>query len=140
MGSSLVLIDTSVWILALSRSAPPEVKDEVSHLLAENVVAIVPMIFLELLGGTRSLDDFNRLQSRFSALHQMPADEANWETAIQLAFKLRRGGKMIPYTDILIASAAITNDCTLLHCDRHFDLIAEAGHLKVKSLVSIARE
>jgi hypothetical protein len=70
----------------------------------------------------------------------MPADEANWETAIQLAFKLRQGAKMIPYTDILVAWSAIVNNCTLLHCDRHFDLIAEAGHLKVKSLISIARE
>jgi len=60
MGSSLVLIDTSVWILALRKSAPPEVKDEVGHLLAENMVAIVPMIRLELLGGTKSLDEFNQ--------------------------------------------------------------------------------
>ena len=140
MGSSLVLIDTSVWILALRKSALPEVKDEVAHLLAENMVAIVPMIRLELLGGTKSMDEFNRLQSRLSALHQIPIDEANWEIAIQLAFRLRRGGKMIPYTDILIASVAITNDCTLFHCDRHFDLIAEDSHLKVKSLVSMARE
>jgi predicted nucleic acid-binding protein len=137
MSSNLVLIDTSVWILALRKSAPPEVKDEVGHLLAENRVAIVPMICLELLGGTKSLDEFNRLQSRLGALHQMPADEANWETAIQLAFKLRRGGKMIPNTDILIASAAITNNCTLLHCDRHFDLMAENSRLNVRSLVSI---
>jgi predicted nucleic acid-binding protein len=140
MGSDLVLIDTSVWIMALGKSAPPELKAEVSHLLAEDMVAIDSMIRLELLGGTKSLDEFNRLQSRLSALHQVPKDEANWETAIQLAFQLRRGGKMIPYTDILIASAAITNDCTLLHSDRHFDVIAEASHLKVKSLVSIAGE
>jgi hypothetical protein len=139
MSNNLVLIDTSVWILALGKSPPPAVKDEVAHLLAENRVAIVPLICLELLGGTKSLNEFNRLKNRLSALHQIPADEANWETAIQLAFKLRHQGKIIPYTDIIIASAAIINNCTLLHCDRHFDLMAENTDLKVKSLISILR-
>ena len=139
MSNNLVLIDTSVWILALRKSPPPAVKDEVAHLLAENRVAIVPLICLELLGGTKSLNEFNRLKNRLSALHQIPADEANWETAIQLAFNLRQRGKIIPYTDIIIASAAIINNCTLLHCDRHFDLMAENTDLKVKSLISILR-
>jgi predicted nucleic acid-binding protein len=139
MSNNLVLIDTSVWILALRKSPPPAVKDEVAHLLAENRVAIVPLICLELLGGTKSLNEFNRLKNRLSALHQISADEANWETAIQLAFKLRQRGKIIPYTDIIIASAAIINNCTLLHCDRHFDLMAENTDLKVKSLISILR-
>jgi len=139
MSSDLVLVDTSIWILALRKSPPPEIRDEVANLLAEDRVAIVPLIRLELLGGAKSLDEFNRLQSRLSALHQMPADEANWETAIQLAFKLRQGGKMIPYTDLLIASAAIVNNCTLLHCDRHFDLMAENTRLNVRSLASIVR-
>ncbi len=114
-----------------------EIRDEVAHLLAENRVAIVPVIRLDLLGGTKPLDDFNRLQSRLNALHQMAADEAIWETAIQLAFRLRQGGKMILYTDLLIASAAIVNSCTLLHCDRHFDLMAEHTRLNMRSLVSI---
>jgi predicted nucleic acid-binding protein len=139
MSNNLVLIDTSVWILALRKSPPPAVKDEVAHLLAENRVAIVPLICLELLGGTKSLNEFNRLKNRLSALHQISADEANWETAIQLAFKLRQQGKIIPYTDIIIASAAIINNCTLLHCDRHFDLMAENTDLKVKSLISVLR-
>jgi predicted nucleic acid-binding protein len=137
MSNTLVLIDTSVWILALRKSPSPVVKDEVEHLLAENRVAIVPMIRLELLGGTESVDEFNRLKSRLDALHQIPANEANWEVATQLSFKLRQQGKVIPYTDILIGAAAIISSCLLLHADRHFDLMAEDTDLKVRSLISI---
>jgi len=139
MSNELVLIDTSVWILALRKSPPPAVKDEVAHLLAENRVAIVPLIRLELLSGVKSLNEFNRLKNRLSALHQIPADEANWEAAIQLAFKLRQQGEIIPYTDIIIASSAIINNFTLLHCDKHFDLMAENTDLNVRSLISIVR-
>ena len=137
MSNNLVLIDTSVWILALRKSPPPAVKDEVDHLLAENRVAIFPMIRLELLGGTKSLNEFNRLKSRLDALHQIPANEASWEAAAQLSFRLRLQGKVIPYTDILIGSAAIMANCLLLHVDRHFDLMAEDTALKVRSFVSV---
>ena len=139
MLNNLVLIDTSVWILALRKSPSPLVKDEVEHLLAENRVAIVPMIRLELLGGTKSLSEFNRLKSRLDALHQIPTNEANWELATQLSFKLRQQGKVIPYTDILIGAAAIITSCLLLHADRHFDLMAEGTKLSVRSLVSVSR-
>ena len=137
MSSDLVLIDTSAWILALRKSPVLVVRDEVDHLLAENRVAIVPMIWLELLGGTKSLNEFNRLKSRLDALHRIPANEANWEAAAQLSFKLRQHGKVIPYTDILIGSAAILANCLLLHADRHFDLMTEDTSLCVKSLVSL---
>jgi len=89
------------------------------------------------LGGTKSLNDFNRLKSRLYALHQIPASEANWEVATQLSFKLRQQGKVIPYTDILIGVAAIITNCLLLHADRHFDLMAENTNLNVRSLISI---
>lgn len=137
MNNKLVLIDTSVWILVLRKSPLPVVKDEVEHLLAEDRVAIVPMIRLELLGGTKSLNEFNRLKNRLDALYQIPADKANWETAAQLSFKLRQQGKTIPYTDILIGSAAILANALLLHADRHFDSMAEDTDLNVRSLVSL---
>jgi len=136
MSSDPVLIDTSVWILALRKSPPPAIKDEVGHLLAENRVAIAPMIRLELLGGTRSASEFDRLKSRLSALHEIPADEANWELATRLSFELRQRGRVVPYTDVLIAAAAMVGGCLLLHADRHFDLMAELTDLSVRSLVA----
>ena len=93
MMTNLVLVDSSVWILALRKSALSIVKDEVDHLLAENRVAIFPMIRLELLGGTKSLNEFNRLKTHLDALHQIPATEASWEAAVHLCFKLRQQGK-----------------------------------------------
>ena len=140
MSNNLVLIDTSVWIPFLRKSPPLAVKDEVEHLLAEDRVAIVPMIRMELLGGTKSLKEFNRLKSRLDALHQIPIGEASWETAANLSFKLRQRGKVIPYTDILIGSAAILAHCLLLHADRHFDLMAEDTDLNARGFVPILNQ
>jgi predicted nucleic acid-binding protein len=135
MSNSLVLIDTSVWVLFLRRSPPEAVEREVAQLLAKDTAAICPMIRLELLGGARSADEFERLKRRLDALRQIPGDEANWEMAARAAFELRQRGKVIPYTDILIGSAAIVADAWLLHADRHFDVMAEETALRVRSMV-----
>jgi len=139
MSDNLVLIDTSIWVPFLRKSPPPVVKNEVDRLLAEDRVAVFPMIRLELLGGAKSLSDFARLRSRLDALHQIPTDKTNWEIAAELSFKLRQRGKVIPYTDILIGSAAILANVLLLHADKHFDLLAEESDLRVRSLVSVSR-
>ena len=137
MTNRLVLIDTSVWILALRKAPVPSVKQRVYELLGENRVATAPIICLELLGGAGSEMEFDRLKSRLAALHQVPLGEGDWEKAARLAFTLRRRGGTFPYADILIGSLAMTNDLLLLHADRHFDLIAQEVPLSVESTVSL---
>ena len=137
MSNNLVLIDTSVWILALRKSYIPLAKEKVEYLLDREEAATTPMVSLELLGGVKSEREFSRLKSRLDALPQIPIGQAEWAQAARFAFQLRRAGKNIPYTDILIGSAAILADVPLLHADRHFDLMAEDTKLTVESLVSI---
>lgn len=131
----MVLIDTSVWILSLGRASHPTVRNKVKALLDDNLVAITPMVSLELLGGTKTTEEFNRLKSRLEALPQLPIGKKEWEEAARTAFQLRRQGKTIPYTDILIAIVAIEAGAILLHADQHFDLMAEITELSVESLL-----
>jgi tRNA(fMet)-specific endonuclease VapC len=134
---SLVLIDTSVWLLSLGKSTQTVVKDRVQKLLEENRVAITPMITLEILGGAKKEEEFIRLKSRLNALHQIQLGEKDWEEAAWIAFRLRRQGKAIPYTDILIATAAIQSQALLLHADHHFGMIAESTGLSQESLLPL---
>jgi len=106
-------------------------------LLRASRVATTPIIRLELLGGTKSTDEFARLKSRLEALHQMPIGDEEWEEAAQIAFHLGRRGKTIPYTDILIASIAIRGNALLLHADKHFDIMAGETGLAVESIISM---
>ena len=50
---------------------------------------------------------------------------AVWSDAVALASDARKRGITVPATDLLVASCARHHDVPLLHCDRHFDLIAE---------------
>jgi len=133
----MVLVDTSVWIFALKKNPLLVLKEKIDLLLQERLILTFGMIKLELLGGTKSRKEFNRLKNRLDALYEIPTRQSLWDKASELAFILRRKGITVPYTDILIASAALYSKVTLLHSDVHFDVIAKHTKLKVESFVSL---
>jgi predicted nucleic acid-binding protein len=131
-----VLVDTSAWILALKIGLATRARSVIDDLLAGRRIAIIPIIRLELLGGTKSQAEFQRLDRRLGALHQLPLAKAEWDESAGLAFRLRRAGVTIPYTDVIIAAAAILHGLPLIHADRHFDLIAGQVTLKAENLLA----
>ena len=136
MTGKYVLVDTSAWILALKNSPVARARSVIDDLLAGGKIAIIPVIRLELLGGTKSTAEFQRLDSRLGALHQLPLAQAEWDESASLAFKLRRTGMTVPYIDIIIAAAAILHGLLLIHADRHFELIAGEVTLKTENLLA----
>jgi hypothetical protein len=132
------LIDTSAWICALRRNGNPKIQARVAELLEKESVLTCGMIKLELLGGTRFEHEYTRLKSRLNALESESNEYASWETAFAMAYQLRRAGLTVPSTDILIAASALRTQATLVHVDRHFDLIATHINLRVESLVENA--
>jgi len=136
----MILVDTSAWIFALRKNPFIKLKSRIDHLLEIDDVFTLGMIRLELLGGTKTKEEFDRLKNRLDALYEISTDAKLWSSAGQLAFDLQRKGLTIPYTDILIANAAIQSKSVLLHADSHFDLIAVQTELKVESCVTQVQE
>jgi len=135
MSNNTFLVDTSAWILALRKDFSPGVKERIDHLLKENTVITTGMVKLEILGGTKTESEFRRLKRRLDALDSVDLDTSLWEESYDLAFKLRRKGITVPYTDILIAACALKIGSTVVHVDAHFDLMAGHISLKVESFV-----
>jgi predicted nucleic acid-binding protein len=135
-----VLIDTSAWLFALRKDFLPEIKDRLDFLLKENLVLTTDIIKLELLAGTRNKTEYDRLKKRLGALENIKTDDSLWDMACDIGFKLRREGVTIPYTDILIATCALSRGCIILHADNHFDLMADHINLKAESFVTVVRK
>ena len=140
MLNELFLVDTSAWILALRKDFSPVLKDRIGLLLKENAVATTGIVKLELLGGTKAEKEFQRLKTRLDALHTVECSLTLWEKAYRLAFKLRRKGITVPFTDILIAACALKIGATIIHVDAHFDLLHKPSELKVESYVKEAKK
>jgi predicted nucleic acid-binding protein len=135
MPHNLFLVDSSAWLFALRKEFYPIIKDRLDLLLKENRVLTTGIIKLELLGGTKTEKEFQRLKMRLDALEECQTDTSLWERAYDLAFQLRRKGVTIPYTDILIAACALSRDAIILHVDAHFDLATQYSDLIVESYV-----
>ena len=129
------LIDTSVWILALRKRFDPEIKVYLSGLIENDRILIHPLVKVELLSGTKSHREFERLKQRLDALPEIAIDEETWEAAQKAAFKLRRKGISIPLVDTLILASAASSGCTLVHKDRHYDLAGPYLQVRLVSFV-----
>lgn len=140
MQNSCFLVDSSVWIFALRKQFIPAIKERVDSLLKECEIMTNGMIKLELLGGTKSKQEFQRLKNRLDALDTIDINTRLWEEAYSLSFKLRRKGLTVPYTDILTAACAINAKAILVHADAHFDLMAEHTDLKVESCLHLVKQ
>jgi predicted nucleic acid-binding protein len=97
------------------------------------------MIKLELLGGTKEEKEFQRLKVRLDELDILETNTSLWEYAYNLAFRLRRKGITVPYTDVLIGSSALMTDAIVVHADSHFDLMSSHVALRVESFVKATK-
>lgn len=131
--TDIYLLDTSVWIPVLRINSLESIRKRVDQLLKENSVAIMPIVKVELLGGTKNEIEFERLNKRLSSLLFLDMNNEVWNKASKLAYDLKRNGITVPYIDIMIAATAIHHNTTLLHLDKNFDMIASKSSLKLES-------
>jgi hypothetical protein len=120
------LVDTSTWVLALRKDGSPEAAAWLHEALAEEKVRMAPLVKVELLLGSRTKAHYDSLKKELDALPQLPPTDQIFERAAVMAFNLRRKGCTMPLIDVLIAACAVTYSCTLVHHDRHYELIREA--------------
>lgn len=129
----IFLLDTSAWVPVLRINPLESLRKRVDQLLKENSAAIMPIVKVELLGGTKNEIEFERLNKRLNSLIYLDMNNEVWNKASKLAYDLKRNGITVPYIDIMIAATAIHHNATLLHLDKHFDIIASKSPLKLES-------
>jgi predicted nucleic acid-binding protein len=118
------LLDTSAWILSFKHDLDVSLADQIRQdILNDQVVTTKPVI-LELLVGCRTVKEQERLQLYMNNLEQLPLDQADWDKASVIGFTMRRQGVTIPTIDLVIASQAMNNHVHLIHCDKHYEMIA----------------
>ncbi|NHZ71662.1 MAG: PIN domain-containing protein [Aquificales bacterium] len=119
-----VLVDTSVWSLALRRHQPindPAVS-ELRRLIQADQVQMIGPIRQELLSGIREKAQFEKLQKHMRAFPDLPLSTADYENAAGFFNISRSHGIQGSYTDFLICAAAVNNNLPILTTDKDFQL------------------
>ena len=128
---SRVLVDTSAWIESFRTNGDTKLKEVVKRLITEEEILLPGIIKVEILRGTRSKKEYERLSELLKGLIYLPVEEDFWERLSRFSFDLRREGITVPLTDAYIALLAIENSVPLLHYNTHFDLIAQKTKLEI---------
>jgi predicted nucleic acid-binding protein len=119
-----VLVDTSVWSLALRRNAPadgPELA-ELIELIREVRVQMIGPVRQELLCGIRSQAQFRKLRDHLRAFPDLELTTRDYEAAAEF-FNLCRGkGIQGSNTDFLICAVAARNKIPIFTTDGNFML------------------
>ncbi len=128
-----VLVDTSVWSLALRRDAPtnlPEVH-ELRRSLESGSVHCTGLVLQELLQGFAKPKAHKQIISRFSALPLLIPDRDDHIRAADLRNKCRRNGVQAGTIDALLAQLCIRYDLTMLTTDNDFHNMAAVVSLSI---------
>lgn len=125
------LIDTSIWVKCL-RGTDASLQNKVATLIFEKKVYTSEIIIIEILRGAKSDKEYDMLYNDFLALPQLSIDHNVWKTAWGIAYKLKKIGVNVPLVDTVIAATALHHKCTLMHSDKHFNLLTK--HTGIKAL------
>ena len=127
----LVLVDTSVWSLALRRHAgdlsPAEkrIVAELGHLIEEGRAQLIGPVRQELLSGIRESAQYERLREHLRGFPDQPLEGADFEYAAQLSNQCRRTGVTGSVVDLLICAIAVKRNWPVFTTDQDFRNYAE---------------
>jgi len=126
-----VIIDTSVWIESFRPSADQSLHRLVRDLILGELVLLPGIIKTELLRGARNKKEYTQLSRLLKGLSHLAVPEDYWERLSEFSFQLFRKGIVVPLTDTYIALLCIENQASILHRDKHYDMIAKKTKLKI---------
>lgn len=129
-----LLVDTSVWSLALRRdtvTAEPEVNQLKDALLGADLIVTTGLVLQELLQGFAGPKAHAQIVDRFAALPLIQPDRDDHIAAAALRNTCRQGGVQIGTIDALLAQLCMRHDLTLLTTDKDFTHAAKLCPLRV---------
>ncbi|HPF25553.1 MAG TPA: PIN domain-containing protein [Steroidobacteraceae bacterium] len=131
-----LLVDTSVWSLALRRDGlvdDPHVKALQAALNGGESVVTTGLVLQELLQGFAGPRAGQDIIDRFSALPLLPSTRRDHIDAAALRNICRRAGVQLGTIDALLAQLCIRHELTLLTTDADFTRAAEHCKLRLWS-------
>lgn len=132
-----VLVDTSVWSLALCKqNITPELdyyKQTLANLISYAQVTIFGSVRQELLSGIKSQAQFNRLKSYLQAFPDLILETKDFEYAAELFNHCRNKEVQGSHVDFLITAVTINREMPVFTLDQDFKFYAKHTALKLYS-------
>jgi predicted nucleic acid-binding protein len=122
-----IVVDTSVWSLALRRQRSSMAAEalELSELVREGRVALLGPVRQELLSGVPIAQQYETLREYLRAFPDVALDSEDYEEAAAFFTRCRAKGVQGSNTDFLICAAAARRQLAILTTDSDFTHFAK---------------
>lgn len=124
-----VLVDTSVWSMALRKNNPVESPyiRELKELIRELRVVIIGPVRQELLSGIVDKALFLKLREGLHHFEDEPLMTEHFEYAAELSNECCRRGIQGSHTDFLICAVAVKHDLSIFTLDKDYSRFKKHG-------------
>ena len=118
-----VIVDTSVWSLALRRDEPQNNQyiKELEELVKEVRAQLIGPVRQELLNGIKTEKQFNLLKEHLRAFKDLKLETEDYELASEYFNTARENGIQGSNTDFLICAISTRNKMPILTTDKDFE-------------------
>ncbi|HET7214350.1 MAG TPA: PIN domain-containing protein [Terriglobia bacterium] len=135
-----VLVDTSVWSLALRRrrrhlaAAERAVVDELTALTREGRVRIIGIVRQELLSGIKTAAQYEKLRAALRAFPDESITTSDYEGAARASNACRAKGIVCSVVDVLICESAMARQWSIFTTDPDFRTYARVLPVKLHTV------
>jgi predicted nucleic acid-binding protein len=129
-----IIVDTSVWSLALRRGNPSsngQVQKLAAAIKQGQCIELPGVILQEVLQGIKNASDFEKVKAHLEAFSLLELNREDYVAAAQLMNHCRSNGIQASTIDFQIAASCIRHDCQLLTSDNDFQHIARFSSLQL---------
>jgi predicted nucleic acid-binding protein len=132
-----VLIDTSVWSLALRRKNESLSTNEkflvaeLSELIREGRARMIGLVRQELLSGIKATEQYEKLRLHLRSFPDEVVDTSDYEEAAKAGNRCRAKGVVVSIVDILLCAVANKRLWTIFSTDPDFSNYAKVLPLRI---------
>jgi predicted nucleic acid-binding protein len=133
-----ILVDTSVWSLALRKKDKNDqelrVINQLSKIINNLDMVIIGPIRQEILSGISDKKKYEELREKISIFEDFQLHTYDYELAAELFNECRKHGIQGSHIDYLICAVAMNNDMSILTLDNDFQLYKKHMKLKIEKI------
>jgi len=119
-----VLVDMSIWSLALRKKEKTEQEQKIVSYLVELIrdldVIMIGPVRQEILSGIHEKNRFIELRTKIAIFEDFKIETIDYELAAQFYNECRKNGIQGSHIDYLICAIASNNDMSILTMDKDF--------------------
>ncbi len=135
-----VLVDTSVWSLALRRKNESFGTNErllvaeLSELIREGRARVIGLVRQELLSGIKTTEQYEKLRLHLRSFPDQVVDTTDYEEAAKAGNRCRAKGVVVSIVDVLLCAVAIKRQWAIFTTDPDFSNYAKVLPLHIHAL------